>query len=217
MCVCPGNQFQDLIHVRQELCHWTTTPPQPSNFKSFLKLLFIYVLKGWSHSHAVTECGGQKRACRSWVSFTVWIPEIKLGVCSSFLSVGVINTTTKSSFFSLQFRDLSNLWGTSAQGLKQKPWKNTTYWFLTGSRSSGSFTVQGYLPRDGIAHDGLHPPTSIINEDNVSQIWHRSDLGTSSGGVLSLPVTLGLVQFTIRTNQITHWVISPAPLEILSW
>ena len=51
------------------------------------------------------------------------------------------------------------------------------YWLaFTGFLSLLSYTAQTYPPRDGAAHSGLGPPTSIITQDNTPQIWPQANL-----------------------------------------
>ena len=39
-----------------------------------------------------------------------------------------------------------------------------------------SYTPQGHLLRDGTAHSGLGPPTSISNQENTSHIYPQASL-----------------------------------------
>jgi hypothetical protein len=45
------------------------------------------------------------------------------------------------------------------------PWKNAVYWLASlGLLSLISYAIQHQLPRGGTTHNGLGPPTPIINQ-----------------------------------------------------
>ena len=63
---------------------------------------------------------------------------------------------------------------------------------LTGSFSA-SFLQQ--VPRDSDAHSGLGPPTSIINQDSISQTWLQANLNIGSSSIeIPLPSDSSLYQ-----------------------
>lgn len=90
---------------------------------------------------------------------------------SSLLSVTVINTMTQSNlgegavFSAYASETEGSLDRTEIERKSAPSWPTprlTAFWL--------SYTVQGCLPREGAAHSGCGPQTSIINHDSLSQI-----------------------------------------------
>lgn len=89
----------------------------------------------------------------------------------------VINTMTRSSLWRKGFiSSYSNTPSlrkvrqelkteTCRQELKQKPWKNFTYWLLFNALLIlSSYTTQDHLLRSVTVHSDMGPPTSVINQ-----------------------------------------------------
>jgi hypothetical protein len=67
------------------------------------------------------------------------------------------------------------------------PWRNPL-------ADSLQLTAQDHLPRDGAAHSGRDPPTSIISQDNSPQTCPQANLTqTFPPRRLSSQMTLGYV------------------------
>lgn len=69
----------------------------------------------------------------------------------------------------LHFYITEHHWGKPKQDIKQEqrqePWRKAAYWFDLHSLLSLFFSrTQDHLPRSGITHSRLSPPTSIINK-----------------------------------------------------
>lgn len=80
--------------------------------------------------------------------------------------------------------------GTRRQELKHRTWKNVAYLLTSrGVFSYLSYTGQTHLPRDGTTYSWLHPPTSIIIQENAPTdiATGQSDRDNSSVGVFSSP------------------------------
>lgn len=63
------------------------------------------------------------------------------------------------------------------------------------------YTFQTHLPRDGVAHIGLGPPTSLKNQGNLSQMWVQASVICEVFHLRFL-VTLVFVKLTIKVNCI---------------
>jgi hypothetical protein len=92
------------------------------------------------------------------------------------------------------------------QELKQKPWKNTAQWLACFMACPTCFfyTTQDHLPRNGTAHSGLSPLTSITDQGNTPQICPQANLmDTFLNRVSLFPDNSSLCQVdqNIHTNK----------------
>jgi len=81
----------------------------------------------------------------------------------------------KRGLFGLHFHSTVHHWRNAAgswrQELIQKPWRGIAYWLAPhGLFSLLSYRTQDYLPRDGITHKGLGPPSLVANWENDVQL-----------------------------------------------
>lgn len=89
-------------------------------------------------------------------------------------SVAVINITLKSNLgkkrvYFIFARSHRSSQGKSGQGLEQKNGRMQPAGSLSGLLGWFS-NIQTHLPRDGASRSGLDPSTSIINQDNLSDM-----------------------------------------------
>lgn len=87
--------------------------------------------------------------------------------------------------------------GKPRQELKQKPRKECC--LLACSTCFLTYTIQTHLPTGGIAQNGLSPPTSIINQENLF-----SDSLTCLSDRDSFSIKVPLFKWLCHGNQLTN-------------
>ena len=115
------------------------------------------------------------RCCSTSVEVII-CPTPCTNFCPRSISIALINTITKINLgkrvytYSPQSQSIMEevrartQAGTWRQALKQRPWRSAVYWLaLHGLLGLLSYRTQDHLPRAGLTHYVLSPPTLITN------------------------------------------------------
>ena len=78
----------------------------------------------------------------------------------------ISNLSEKKNYFSCGLQSITS--GSQDRNLKQKPWRNTTYWLLLAHAHLFLYQAQDHLPGNHTTHSGLGPPPSVKTQNKSS-------------------------------------------------
>lgn len=122
-------------------------------------------------------------------------------ICSSLLSVAVINTRIKTNLKRNMNSIIAYPWGEVRAGTQAR---------VEAGSKGGSWLIftqlsdiaQAHLPRNGMVHSELGPPMSSINQGSLEQFWPRYDHDGDSSPLEVLPcqMILSCVKLEIKNE-----------------